>query len=134
MFVLLLVAVYLFGIYPWMTNWGSTAAERQMALTGDDLHPNPSGHTTKAITINASPDVIWQWMAQIGQDRAGFYSYTWLENLMGVDIHNADKIHPEWQQLAVGDGWRIISAELLLAAVGVTVAGRFRSPVKEAQP
>lgn len=111
LFVLLLVAVYLFGIYPWMTNWGSTAAERQMALTGDDLRPNPSGHTTKAITINASPDVIWQWMAQIGQDRAGFYSYTWLENLMGVDIHNADEIRPEWQQLAVGDGWRIVPAD-----------------------
>lgn len=111
LFVLLLVAVYRLGIYPWMTNWGSTAAERQMALTGDELLPNPTAHTTKAITINASPEVIWQWLVQVGQDRAGFYTYTWLENLMGVDIHNADEIHPEWQQLAVGDGWRIVPAD-----------------------
>ena len=109
--VLLLVAVYWFGIHPWMTNWGSTAAERQMALPGDDLLPNPTAHTTKAITINASPEVIWQWLAQVGQDRAGFYTYTWLENLMGVDIHNADEIHPEWQQLDVGDSWRIVPAD-----------------------
>jgi len=109
--VLLLVAVYWVGIYPWMTNWGSTVAERQMALPGDELIPAGSGHTTKAITINASPDVIWQWLAQVGQDRAGFYSNTWLENLMGVDIHNADEIHPEWQQLEVGDAWRIVPAD-----------------------
>ena len=110
-FVLILVAVYWIGIYPWMTNWGSTAAERQMALPGDELIPDGTGQTTKAITINASPGVIWQWLAQVGQDRAGFYSYTWLENLMGVDIHNAGEIHPEWQDLAVGDGWRIVPAD-----------------------
>ena len=108
LFVLLLVAVYLIAIHPWMANWGSTAAERQMALPGDELIPAGIGYTTKAVAINASPDVIWQWLVQVGQDRAGFYTYTWLENLMGVDIHNADEIHPEWQHLAVGDGWRIV--------------------------
>jgi hypothetical protein len=112
-FVLLLVAVYWMGIHPWMTNWGSTAAEQQMALPGDDLYPNRTGLSTLAITINAPPDVVWQWLIQIGQDRAGFYSYTWLENLIGVDIHNADKIHPEWQQLAVGDGWRTVPPDYL---------------------
>src|SRR5512146_2880750 len=80
-FVLLLIAVYLLAIHPWMTDWGSTAAERQRVLPGDELHPNGTVHSTYAITINASPDVIWQWLAQVGQDRAGFYTYTWLENL-----------------------------------------------------
>jgi hypothetical protein len=112
-FVLLLVAVYWIGIHPWMTNWGSTAAEREMALPGDELIPSGVGQSTKALTINASPGVIWQWLVQIGQDRAGFYSYTWLENLLGVDIHNADEIHQEWQQLAVGDGWRTVPADYL---------------------
>jgi hypothetical protein len=107
-FVLLLVAVYWMGIYPWMTNWGSTEAEQQMILPGDNLHPDGNGHSTKAITINAPAEVVWQWLVQIGQDRAGFYTYTWLENLFGVDIHNADETHPEWQQLAVGDGWRLV--------------------------
>ena len=98
--VLLLVATYLAVIHPWMVNWGSTATERQMALPGDELHPGPTGHSTQMITINASPDVVWQWLVQIGQDRAGFYTYMWLENLIGADIHNANEIHPEWQTLA----------------------------------
>jgi hypothetical protein len=112
-FVLLLVAVYWTGIHPWMTNWGSTAAERQMVLPGDDLHPDRSAQSTWAITINAPPDVVWQWLAQVGQDRAGFYSYTWLENLIGANIHNADEIHPEWQHLAVGDAWRLAPPDYL---------------------
>lgn len=111
--VLLLVAAYLAVIHPWMVNWGSTATERQMALPGDGLHPGPTGHSTQAITINASPDVVWQWLVQIGQDRAGFYTYTWLENLIGADIHNANEIHPEWQTLAAGDMWRVVPPDYL---------------------
>jgi hypothetical protein len=113
LFVLLLVAVYLIGIHPWMTNWGSTAAEQGMALPGDELHPGPGGHTTQAITIHAPVEVVWQWLVQIGQDRAGFYTYTWLENLVGADIHNANEIHPEWQTLAVGDMWRVVPPDYL---------------------
>lgn len=112
-FVLLLGVIYWFGIHPWMANWGSTPAEQQMALPGDHLHPDAYGQTTQAITINAPPDVVWQWLVQIGQDRAGFYSYTWLENLIGVNIHNANTIHPEWQYLAVGDGWRMAPVDYL---------------------
>ena len=112
-FVLLLAAVYLVSIHPWMTNWGSTAAEQQMTLPGDELSQSKTGRdtqalTTQALTIDAPTDVVWQWLVQIGQDRAGFYSYTWLENLIGADIHNADEIHPEWQRLAVGDAWRLV--------------------------
>ena len=109
--VLLLVAVYWFGIHPWMTNWGSTLAERQMALFGDELIPEGSAIKTKAITINAPKEVVWQWLVQIGQDRAGFYTYTWLENLVGADIHNTNEIRPEWQ--AVGEGWRLLPADYL---------------------
>jgi len=111
--VLLLVAVYWFEIHPWMTNWGSTTAEQQMALPGDELIPDGIGYSTKAITINAAPGVVWQWLVQIGQDRAGYYTYTWLENLVGADIHNANEIHPEWQTLAVGDMWRVVPPDYL---------------------
>jgi len=113
LFVLLLVAVYYVIIHPWMTNWGSTAAERQMALPGDELIPDEAGHSTKAITINASPGVIWQWLVQIGQNRAGYYTYTWLENLIGSDIHNVNEIHPEWQTLDVGDVWGVVPPDYL---------------------
>jgi hypothetical protein len=112
-FVLLLVAVYWLGIHPWMKNWGSTAAEQQMALPGDELISHGSEPSTLAITIYAPPDVVWQWLVQIGQDRAGFYSYDWLANLIGADIHNADVIQPDWQNLAVGDGWRTVPPDYL---------------------
>jgi hypothetical protein len=56
-FIVLLLAVYWTGIHPWMTNWGSTADERLMALPGDDLHPNGTGYSTSAITINAPSDL-----------------------------------------------------------------------------
>jgi hypothetical protein len=52
---------------------------------------------------------VWPWLAQIGQDRAGFYSYTWLENVVLAGMRNADRIHPEWQQLRAGDSVRLAS-------------------------
>ena len=113
LFVLLLIGVYLLIIHPWMANWGSTKTEQQMILPGDELHPGPSGHTTMAITIHAPIDVVWGWLVQIGQDRAGYYTYTWLENLVGADIHNANEIHAEWQTLAVGDIWRVVPPDYL---------------------
>ena len=112
-FVLLLIAVYWMGIHPWMADWGSSVAEQQMSLPGDNLHPDGNGHLTKAITINAPPDIVWQWLVQIGQDRAGYYTYTWLENLFGADIHNTDEIRPEWQTLKVGDAWRLLPPDYL---------------------
>lgn len=97
------LAVYLAVLHPWLSNWGATATERQAVLPGDELAPAGAVKYTRALTIDASPGQIWPWLAQIGQDRAGFYSYTWLENLFGSDIHNADRIEPEWQQVEVGD-------------------------------
>jgi len=82
-------------------GWGSTPEEQAMPLPGDTAAP--SAYYTRAITIDAPPSAVWPWLLQIGQDRAGFYSYTWLENLTGADIHNADEIRPEWQRRAVGD-------------------------------
>jgi hypothetical protein len=111
--VLLLVAVYWFVIHPWMTNWGSTVTERQMALFGDELIPEGAGQSTKAITINAPADIVWQWLVQIGQNRAGYYTYTWLENLVGADIHNVNEIRPEWQTLDVGDVWGVVPPDYL---------------------
>ena len=58
---------------------------------------------THAITIQAPVDRVWPWIAQIGQGRGGFYSYDWLENLFGMDIHNISNINPEWQTPQVGD-------------------------------
>lgn len=112
-FVLFLVAVYFLVIIPWIANWGSTALEQQMALPGDDLIPHDGGQSTLAVTIDAPAEAVWQWLVQVGQDRAGFYTYTWLENLIGADIHNTNEIRPEWQHLAIGDAWRLVPEEYL---------------------
>jgi hypothetical protein len=58
---------------------------------------------SRSVRIAAPPERVWPWVAQIGQERGGFYSYTWLENLIGCDIANADRIHEEWQHPRVGD-------------------------------
>jgi len=122
-FVLFLAAIYLLVIIPWMANWGSTVAEQQMALPGDDLIPHNGGQSTLAVTINAPAEVVWQWLVQVGQERAGFYTYTWLENLVGADIHNTNEIHLEWQRLAVGDAWRLVPADYL-GGVGKDAAAK----------
>ena len=72
---------------------------------------------TRAITIRASADQVWPWIAQLGQGRGGFYSYDFLENLVGCDIHSADRIVPEWQNVAVGDEVRLAPEVGLAVAV-----------------
>ena len=104
--VLLLPLVYLLIVRPWFLKWGATTAERTRALPGDDVVAANSS-ATRAITIYAPPDHVWPWIAQIGQGRGGFYSYTWLENLVGCRIVNARYVHPEWQRLNPGDGVRL---------------------------
>jgi hypothetical protein len=100
---LVAVAGYVAVARPWLKNWGSTAAEQAQALPGDETVESPGIQTTRAVTVNAPVEEVWPWLAQIGQDRAGFYSYEWLENLAGCRLRNADRVHPEWQHRAVGE-------------------------------
>lgn len=90
-----------------MLHWGATANEVQAPLPGDDVLPTADLVATRAISIEASPDAAWPWLVQLGQGRGGFYSYDFLENLVGCDIHTANEINPEWQNLAPGDGVRL---------------------------
>ncbi|MEQ1786245.1 MAG: hypothetical protein ABL966_04260 [Acidimicrobiales bacterium] len=91
----------------WFLGWGAAPQELDGALPGDDLLPHASMVTTRAITVDAPPDAVWPWLVQLGQDRGGFYSYDWLENLFGLGIHTAERVVPEWQTLAVGDQIRV---------------------------
>ncbi len=92
-------------------NWGATPAEVERSLPGDDLLPDADAESTMAISIEAPPTDIWPWLRQLGQERGGFYSHEWAENLVGLDIHNADTIVTEWQDLAVGDTIRLGRAD-----------------------
>ena len=103
----LVVLAYLFLIRPWHLRWGASDAEVARSLPGDDLVPQAKLSATHAITIHASVSEVWPRIVQMGQGRGGFYSYDWLENLFGCDIHNADRIIPEWQMLKPGDAVRL---------------------------
>jgi hypothetical protein len=85
-------------------NWGATPAERATSLPGDDFLPHPGPASTMGITITAPPEAIWPWLVQMGVDRAGLYTHTWVENgLLRLNVSNADRIVPEWQDLKIGD-------------------------------
>ena len=109
-------AAYILLARPRHLRWGTTGQESDEPLPGDGLIANAGLTATRAITIRAPADQVWPWIAQLGQGRGGFYSYDFLENLVGCDIHSADRIVPEWQEVAVGDEVR------LAPEVGLVVA------------
>jgi hypothetical protein len=96
-------AAYIRLVRPWQLRWGATDPETDRPLPGDDLIANPDLTATRAITVGTSAEQVWPWIAQLGQGRGGFYSYDFLENLVGCDIHSADRVVPEWQAITVGD-------------------------------
>jgi hypothetical protein len=119
------VAAYILLARQRQLGWGATDRETEASLLGDDLITYADLSATRAITIRASADKVWPWIEQLGQGRGGFYSYDFLENLLGCDIHSADRIVPEWQNVAVGDEVRL-APELALA---VALLDRGRSLV-----
>jgi hypothetical protein len=106
---------------PWHQRWGSSDAELRATLPGDDLVPNPHYTLQHAVTVRATPDAIWPWLVQLGQDRGGFYSYAWLERLVGDDIRNANRVHPEWQTLREGDLVRAVQPDYLGGVFGPNI-------------
>jgi len=99
-------------------SWGATELESRAPLSGDQLLTHADITATRAITVRASADRVWPWIAQLGQGRGGFYSYDVLENLVGCDIHSADRIVSEWQCPEVGDEIRL-APELGLVVASV---------------
>jgi hypothetical protein len=90
-------------VRPAYLDWGSTAAERTRPLPGDGIVAGASSQQTRAITINAPADRVWPWLAQLGQDRGGFYSFDLLENLAGCEMPTVDVLRPDKQIWQVGD-------------------------------
>jgi len=101
--IIVLVVLLAVLLTPWMDKWRTTPEERAMKLPGDDLFENPARVVNRAVSINASPDKIYPWILQIGADKSGMYSYTWLENLVGCKMARDEVIRPEWQSLKEGD-------------------------------
>jgi hypothetical protein len=101
------LAVLLVGFFlvarPWYQRWGATDEEIARPLPGDEIIPNSAVQETRAITIQASPERVWPWLAQLGQDRGGFYSYDLLENLVGCEMTNLTRLDPALQRWKLGD-------------------------------
>jgi hypothetical protein len=94
---------YTLAVRPWLLRWGATSEEASTPLPGDGLVPEAAYTTTRAVTVRASAESIWPWLVQLGQARAGFYTYDRLEQIVGAAIRSAECIVPEFQHLAVGD-------------------------------
>ena len=130
-------AAYILLARPRHLRWGATDRESDQPLPGDDLIANADLTSTRAITICASADRVWPWIAQLGQGRGGFYSYDFLENLMGCDIHSADRIMPERQDVAVGDEVRLapeVSLKVAALDPGRSLVLRGGVPMGKASP
>jgi hypothetical protein len=96
-------AAYSFLLLPRLRRWGATRDEVSRPLPGDELVPDPLYSTTHAITVRAAATDVWPWLVQIGQNRGGFYTYDALENLAGLRVRSADRVHPEWQDVRAGE-------------------------------
>ncbi len=82
---------------PHYQRWGATDEEVMRRLPGDERVPGATVVQTMAVTIRAKAAAVWPWLAQIGQERGGLYSYELLENIARCRMHNADRIVPEWE-------------------------------------
>jgi hypothetical protein len=99
-------------------SWGATSEEAASRLPGDELLEDANGVSTRAITIDAPATSIWPWLAQMGPSpRGGAYTYDWIENLLGLDMHSVDRVLPEFQHPQVGDTINLGANEMRLARV-----------------
>ena len=85
-----------FMFRPAILDWGAPQSLRDLKLSGD-VFTNGDQHT-RAILVHATPDQLWPWLVQIGQERGGFYSHQWLENLFFADMKNVYSIDSRFQQ------------------------------------
>lgn len=119
-----IVLVYLAAVAltrPVMLRWGTSAGVRTARLPGDETQtPEANYRIDHAILIHAPAHAVWPWLVQLGQDRAGFYSYDWLERAIGARIYNADSLRADWQTRALGD--------TVFAAPADYLGGRFGHP------
>jgi hypothetical protein len=130
--IALLLAAYPAGLIvlrPWYNQWGVSPTERASTMPGDELVANARYRIDHGLTIQAPAAAVWPWLVQIGQDRGGFYSYDWLERLIGDPVHNVDRIVPEWQSIKTGDLVRAAPPNYLGGALGRDLGWRVAAVV-----
>jgi hypothetical protein len=94
------IGIYAVVVRPRLLRSGASPEELRQPYPGGDLIPDGTRGATMAVTIEAPPRQVWPWLVQMGHDRAGWYSWDYLDHL---GVTSADRIHPEWQHISVGD-------------------------------
>lgn len=90
---------YALFVRPRMLRWGATEDELREPSPGSDIIPGGKRGSTMAVTIDAPPSEVWPWLVQMGNGRAGWYSWDRLDN---GGRPSARQIHPEWQSISIG--------------------------------
>ena len=99
-----LVGLYARRLRRPILTWGATDHEAVERLAGDELLEDADGIATRAITIDAPASAVWPWLAQMGPSpRGGAYTYDWIENLLGLNMHSVDRVLAEFQHPDIGD-------------------------------
>jgi hypothetical protein len=99
-------------------TWGATDEEVASRLPGDELLEDADGVSTRAIWVDAPASAVWPWLAQMGPaPRGGAYTYDWIENLLGLHMHSAEEVLPEFQGPQIGDTIALGENRMRLALV-----------------
>lgn len=99
-FIALTLCAYAVFVRPRLLHWGATDEEVQSPFPGAELVPGGTRSATMGVTIDAPPSQVWPWLVQMGYGRAGWYSWDYLDNF---GRHSAQTLHPEWQNIQIGD-------------------------------
>lgn len=100
-------AAYWFVVRPWLREWGASYSEVDERFPGDDLVPEPAEEITRAVTVEAPPEDVWPWLAQLGQGRGGIVGDAVPGTSAGATA--ADRDQPS---LEVGDTVRLAPENL----------------------
>jgi hypothetical protein len=113
-----LVGLYARVLRQAILNWGATEKEASSRLPGDELLEHADGVSTRAIDIDAPPAAVWPWLAQMGPaPRGGAYTYDWIENLLGLNMHSTDGVLAEFQHPRVGETFSLGSNRMRMERV-----------------
>jgi len=111
-------ARYRLRLWPGLSRWGATDEEVAGPYPGAELVPEGKRSPTMAVTINATPEQVWPWLVQMGWGRGGWYFWDLLDN---AGRRSATEVHPEWQNLAVGDQLKFWALGRVMDAYRVAV-------------
>jgi len=88
-------------------TWGQVEGGDERDVRGDALVAEADVVETRAVDIEATPEQVWPWLAQMGYGRGGWYSFSAVDRPWapsgGPVGESADEILPEFGDLAEGD-------------------------------